>query len=204
MSTPGNGFWQQQIGSQIVELPLVQIRDDLTIALMMTIDMGVAFNAIAGRELAAALAEFEPEIVVSAATLGIPVAIEVSRAFGFDDYVILQKTNKWHLRDSPSVQLTSITSQHRQRLILDSSRAAALRGKRVVFVDDVISTGGSAVAALRLLEQEGIDVVGVGALLAEGDAWCGALGAYAARVRVLGDLPTFSSPEDAAQRSARR
>jgi adenine phosphoribosyltransferase len=158
---------------------------------MMTIDLGVRFTSVAAAELAGALAPARPELVVSVATLGIPVAIEVSRCLGLDDYLILQKSPKVHLRDGLREPVESITSTGTQHLLLDRRRAGAARGRRVAFVDDVISTGGSAVAALRLLRRAGAAVVAIGALLTEGDAWPQALGEDAALVRALGQLPLF-------------
>ena len=81
-----------EVGTQSVELPLVPVADDLTIALLICVDHGVAFAEVAGRELGALIAPFRPDIVVSVATMGIPLAIEVSRSLGLDDYVILHKT----------------------------------------------------------------------------------------------------------------
>jgi adenine/guanine phosphoribosyltransferase-like PRPP-binding protein len=88
------------VGSQHADLPLVPLGDDLAIALMMTIDLGVRFTATAGAKLARLLAPAHPECVASVATLGIPVAVEVTRALGLDDYLILPKTAKIHLRDA--------------------------------------------------------------------------------------------------------
>lgn len=178
-----------RVGTQNVELPVVTIGDGTRIALMMTIDMGVEFITTAGRELAELLREFEPQVIATAATLGIPLAIEVSRALGIDDYLVLQKSRKWHLRDSPSVSLTSVTTQNAQSLVLDRRRIEAIRGKRVVFVDDVVSTGGSTLAALGLLEQNGAQIVGIGTVLTEGEAWREALGERAALLRSLGEIP---------------
>ena len=72
----------------------------------------------------------QPDIVASAATLGIPVAIEVSRALGLDDYLILQKTAKIHLADALAEPLSSITTGGEQRLLLDRARIPAVAGKR--------------------------------------------------------------------------
>lgn len=180
-----------QIGSQTVDLPLVQLRQGLSVALMITVDRGVRFGETVGRELAELMAPTAPDVVVSTATMGIPVAIEVTRALGLDDYLILQKTNKLHLRDALSEPVDSITSQPGQALLLDRARVPAVAGRRVLLVDDVISTGASALAALRLLERAGAEVVGVGAVLTEGDGWREALGARASGVRALGHLPLF-------------
>src|SRR5271169_3959289 len=82
------------IAGESVELPLVAINDTLAISLLMVIDMGVKFGERTGKALAQRLAVHKPEIVVGMATLGIPVAIEVSRNLGLDQYVILQKSPK--------------------------------------------------------------------------------------------------------------
>ncbi|HEX4019073.1 MAG TPA: hypothetical protein VHX15_20220 [Frankiaceae bacterium] len=68
------------IGSQRVQLPVIPLRPELAIALLMTVDMGVRFLRTAGAELAALLAPAQPECIVSMATLGIPVAHEVTAA----------------------------------------------------------------------------------------------------------------------------
>ena len=91
------GRYRTRIGAQEVDLPLVPIADDLAIALLITVDHGVRFAEQAGTELAALLAPYEADVVVSVATMGIPLAIEVTRALGLDDYLILQKTPKIHL-----------------------------------------------------------------------------------------------------------
>src|SRR5271163_253142 len=110
------------VGSQALELPLVPLSDDLTIALLICVDLGVSFAEVAGRELADLMRPAAPEIVVSVATMGIPLAIEVSRALGLDDYVILHKTPKIHLGDSLSEPVRSITTGSRQTLRMDPAR----------------------------------------------------------------------------------
>jgi len=179
------------VGSQSVELPLVPIGAEHAISLLMTIDQPVSFLATAGADLAALLEPAEPEIVVTNATLGIPVAIEVSRALGLDEYLVLQKTPKIHLADALVEPLTSITTQGDQALRLDRARVDLVAGRRVALVDDVVATGGSMAAALRLLRAAGAAVVAIGVLLAEGDAWTEALGPDADLVRSLGRIPGF-------------
>lgn len=184
------------VGSQHADLPIVPLNDDLAIALMMTIDMGVRFIATAGAELARLLQPAQPDCVASVATLGIPVALEVSRALDLDDYLIIQKTAKIHLEDALREPVESITSAGKQHLLLDRRRIPAVRGKRVALVDDVISTGASSAAALRLLDAAGANVVAIGALLTEGDAWQTELGPRASLVRALGAIPLFGPAPD--------
>jgi adenine/guanine phosphoribosyltransferase-like PRPP-binding protein len=183
--------YRTTVGSQTLDLPLVPLSADLTIALLICVDHGVAFADTAGRELAAELRPFEPELVVSVATMGIPLAIEVTRHLGLDDYVILHKTPKTHLGDSLVEPVRSITTGPRQTLRLDPARAPALRSRRVAVVDDVISTGASTLAALKLVRRVGADPVVIGALVTEGSGWRSALGPDAANVRALGAMPVF-------------
>ncbi len=180
-----------RVGSQEVDLPLIPITDDLVIALLITVDYGVAFAEQAGRELAALLEPVSPEIVVSVATMGIPLAIEVTRALGLDDYLILQKTPKLHLRDAIAEPVKSITTGGRQRLLFDRARVAAVEGKRVALVDDVISTGASVRAALNLLRRVGAEPVAIGTMLTEASTWRAALGPSAGTVQALGAIPVF-------------
>jgi adenine phosphoribosyltransferase len=161
MSTSADRTYTTTVGSQKVELPLVPLNDDLTIALLICVDMGVSFAETAGRELAELMRPAEPEIVVSVATMGIPLAIEASRALGIDDYVILHKTPKIHLGESWSEPVYSITTDKPQRLRMDPARVPAVRGKRVAIVDDVCTTGGSTVEAIEAAEREGCQVIAV-------------------------------------------
>lgn len=188
--------YRVELGSQTVDLPLVPIGPDTAISLLMTIDHGVRFMERAGGDLAELLAPSEPEIVATAATLGIPVAIEVTKALGYDDYLVLQKTAKIHLGDALAEPLSSITTTGSQQLLLDRARIPAVAGKRVALVDDVVATGGSMAACLRLLRAAGAEVVSVGTLLAEGAGWSDALGADAELVRSLGRIPLFRRTDD--------
>jgi adenine/guanine phosphoribosyltransferase-like PRPP-binding protein len=183
--------YRTTVGSQTLDLPLVPLADDLTIALLICVDHGVAFADTAGRELAALLAPFEPDIVVSVATMGIPLAIEVSRSLGLDDYVILHKTPKIHLGESLAEPVLSITTNSPQMLRMDPARIDAVRGRRVAVIDDVVSTGASCAAALALVRRAGGEPVVVGALVTEGSGWRDALGPDAEHVRALGSMPVF-------------
>ena len=184
-----------QVGSQHVELPIVPLSDDLAIALLITVDLGVGFCAAAGRELAAQLDGLGVEVVASIATMGIPIAIEVARALGQDQYVILHKTPKIHLADAEGEPVRSITTATEQRLLLDRRRVPAVAGRRVAVVDDVVSTGASAAPALRLLRRVGAEPVAMAALVTEGEDWQVELADDRSLVRSLGELPLFR-PDD--------
>ncbi len=184
------------IGSQERDLPVVALSGELAIALFITVDHGVHFMARAGEDLAKILAGHGVEVVVSVATMGIPLAIEVTRALGLDDYLILQKTPKIHLHDAIAEPVKSITTGGMQRLLFDRARVAAVAGKRVALIDDVISTGASITAALRLVRRVGGNPVAIGCLLTEGGEWPQALGRDVHLVRSLGAIPLFKRAPD--------
>ena len=186
------------IGGEPVTLPIVAINDRLAISLLMVIDMGVDFGERIGTALAAKLRPLEPDIVVGAATLGIPVVIEVSRALGLDQYVIAQKSPKIHLADALVQEVQSVTTSAKQRLMLDRRALPLLAGRRAVVVDDVAATGSSLAATLKLVRTAGAEIVGAGVILTEGYEWKKALGADAGLVQSLGHIPQFALAEGVA------
>lgn len=173
------------------KLPVIALNDAVAIALLMVIDRGVRFGARIGGALADLARPHAPDIVVGPATLGIPVAMEVTRALGLDDYVILQKSPKIHLADALRESVTSVTSHGVQTLMLDKRAVPLLAGKRVFVVDDVASTGSSLAAMLRLLRRAGAEIIGIGTILTEGHDWKAALGADAGLLVSLGHIPVF-------------
>ena len=180
------------IAGEPVELPIVPINKQLAISLLMVIDMGVQFGERIGKALAAKLGPLKPDIVVGAATLGIPVVIEVSRALGLDHYVIAQKSPKIHLADALVQELESVTSAGKQRLMLDRRAVPLLARRRVAVVDDVVATGSSLAATMALVRSAGAEVVGAVVILTEGHDWENKLGADARLVHGLGHIPQFA------------
>jgi adenine/guanine phosphoribosyltransferase-like PRPP-binding protein len=183
--------WTVDVAGYTLDLPIVPIKPDFAISLMMVIDLGVKFGEHVGQRLAEKLGPLKPDIIVGAATLGIPVAIEVSRALGLDRYVILQKSPKIHLGDALVQIITSITSKGEQRLLLDRQAVPLLAGKRVVVVDDVVASGSSLKGALDLVRKAGGEVVGVGVILTEARDWLETLGADSDLVHGLAHIPQF-------------
>jgi adenine phosphoribosyltransferase len=180
------------IAGEKVTLPIVPINDRLAISLLMVIDMGVRFGERIGKALAAKLGPLKPDIVVGAATLGIPVVIEVSRALGLDQYVIAQKSPKIHLADALVQDVQSVTTSAKQRLMLDRRAVPLLARRQVVVVDDVVATGSSLAATLALARAAGAEIVGAGVILTEGHDWKKTLGADAHLVQGLGHIPQFA------------
>ncbi|MEO8668606.1 MAG: phosphoribosyltransferase family protein [Bauldia sp.] len=183
--------WPVDVAGYRLDLPIVPIRPDFAISLMMVIDLGVRFGEHVGRALAERLRPLRPEMVVGAATLGIPIAIEVSRHLGLDRYVILQKSPKLHLADARAETIVSITSKGEQRLLLDRAAEPLIRGGRIVVVDDVVAIGGSLRGSLKLVRAAGAKIAGIGVVLTEAHAWRSVLGPDAALVTSLAHIPQF-------------
>jgi len=118
-----------------------------------------------------ALLEKAPDfdVIVTPEAKSIPIAYELSRQSG-KKYIVARKGVKVYMRNPLDVTVTSITTQHEQRLYLGESEVSELKGKNVLIVDDVISTGESLKAVQELVEKAGGKVAASCAFLAEGDA----------------------------------
>ena len=162
-------------------------------SLLVSIGRGIQEkdNVALAEELAEVLAPYDLDVVATVATMGIPLAVEVTRCLGLDQYVVLHKTPKIHLADAISESVRSITTNVEQRLLFDRARLGDVTDKRVAIVDDVISTGASTGATLRLLRGVGAHVVAIGTLVTEASLWRAALGDDATMVRALGSIPVF-------------
>ena len=148
-------------------LPLCRVNDELYIGAFVIFG-DVELTVACARELLKAAPEHD--ILITAESKGIPLVYEMARQHGENRYLVARKAAKLYMRDVFSTDVTSITTANRQMLCIDGEDAAFMRGKRVLIVDDVISTGGSLVAVQKLVEQAGGIVVGKMAILAEGEA----------------------------------
>ena len=192
------GKYHVAVGSQSIDLPIIPITEELAIALLVEWDHGVRFVEQAAAELAKELEPYKVDLVVAVATMGIPLAIEVTKALGLNDYVILQKTPKLHLRDAITEPVKSITTGAQQRLLFDAAKVDFVKGKRVALVDDVISTGASMRAALNLLHRVGAKPVVIGTLLTEASTWRKVLADNVELVHTLGVIPVFRRDSEGA------
>lgn len=127
----------------------------------------------------------EHDVIVSAEAKGIPLCYEMARQ-GCREYVIARKSIKVYMRNCVEVAVNSITTSEVQRLFLGDVDAQFLKDKRVLIVDDVISTGESLAALEELMNKIGVNVVGKACVLAEGDA------KYRDDIIFLEELPLFS------------
>lgn len=111
----------------------------------------------------------EHDVVVTAEAKGIPLCYEMARQ-GCRNYVVARKGVKVYMRNPIEVNVKSITTENEQELYLGEGDADFIKGKRVLVVDDVISTGQSLEAIEELVTKAGGNIVGKAAVLAEGDA----------------------------------
>lgn len=148
------------------ELPVCKVDDKLDIA---------AFNMFGDVELtekvAAELLKKCPEhdVLITAEAKGIPLCYEMARQ-GVRQYVVARKGVKLYMRNPIHVQVKSITTVRLQNLYLSEDDYKFLKDKKVLIVDDVISTGESLTAIETLVNRAGGNVVGRACVLAEGDA----------------------------------
>ena len=120
---------------------------------------------------AAELIKKSPEFdyIVTPEAKSIPLAYEMSKQSG-KKYIVVRKGVKVYMDNPVKVPVNSITTQNTQYLYLGHEDGDLLKGKRVLIVDDVISTSESIEAVIRLVNEFGADIVACCAPLAEGDA----------------------------------
>ena len=148
-------------------LPICKVTDELYIA-GFVIFGDQELTVACARELLKVAPEYD--YIITAEAKGIPLAHEMSRQAGDSKYILARKGPKLYMRDIFEVSLNSITTAKEQKLYLDGADAALMKGKRILLVDDVISTGESLHALEALVEKAGGTVCGKMAILAEGDA----------------------------------
>ena len=148
------------------DLNICPLNDKMSIAgFIMFSDVELTV-ACAG-ELLKKVPEFD--VMLTAESKGIPLAYEMSRQCG-KNYYLARKGRKLYMKDPTRVEVKSITTEAVQTLYLDASDIAAIRGRRLLLVDDVISTGESMNALEALAQKAGANIVARAAVLAEGDA----------------------------------
>ena len=166
------------------DLPLCKVTDDLYIgAFVMFGDVEVTVHS--ATELLKRAPEYD--YLIAPEAKAIPLLYEMARQSGADKYFVARKGVKAYMSGSFEVNVKSITTMHVQKLVLDAADAELIRGKRVLILDDGISTGESLRATEELVKQAGGIVAGKMAVLAEGDA------INRDDIIVLGHLPLFNA-----------
>lgn len=148
------------------ELPIFKINDNLSIAAFILFG-DTEITIAAASELLKKVPEFD--VILTPEAKSIPLAYEMSRQCG-KSYIVARKGPKLYMLEPFSVEVDSITTENRQKLFLGKLEADQLKGKRVLIVDDVISTGASLTAIKQLIEKAGGTVAASCSVLAEGEA----------------------------------
>jgi adenine phosphoribosyltransferase len=167
------------------DLPLFEIKPGLRIAILNILGDTELVQACA-RELGKRLKDIDYDILVTAEAKSIPLAHALSVEMK-KPYVILRKTYKPYMGDALKAETLSITTGQPQVLILDEKDRQAIQDKKVVILDDVISTGSTLQGMQLILEKANASVVGQAAILTEGDS------AQWTHIVSLGHLPLFTN-----------
>ena len=148
------------------ELPLCPINDNLSIGAFIIFG-DVELTVAAVSELIKKCPEFD--CIITPEAKSIPLAYEMARQSG-KPYYVARKKAKLYMQNPVTVNVRSITTDSDQVLILDGAEGEKIRNKRLVIIDDVISTGESLAAVEKLVSVFDAEVVAKAAILAEGDA----------------------------------
>ncbi len=159
-------YYKMNIAGLERDLPLCKINEELYIAAFILFG-DVEITEATARELLKKAPEFD--IVITAESKGIPLAYEMSRQSG-KDYIVARKNEKLYMKNVITTEVNSITTDFVQKLCLGEEDAEYMNGKKILVVDDVISTGESLKSLEVLIAQTGGEIVGRMAVLAEGDA----------------------------------
>ena len=160
-------FYTMKVAGLERDLPICPVNENLSIA-GFVIFGDQELSVACARDLLARAPEYD--YIITAEAKGIPLAHEMARQAGDRKYILARKGPKLYMRDVFDVAVRSITTAKEQHLYLDGADAQLMKGKRILIVDDVISTGESLSALEALVEKAGGTVCGKMAILAEGDA----------------------------------
>ncbi len=149
------------------ELPLCPLNSELYIGAFIIFG-DVELTTACARELLKIAPEHD--VMITSESKGIPLIYEMARQAGENKYIVARKMQKLYMSDTFACEVNSITTAKKQTLYLDGKDAEFMRGKRVLIVDDVISTGDSLRAIEELVDHAGGNIVGKMAILAEGSA----------------------------------
>lgn len=161
-----DAYYRMTIAGCERDLPRCPINDKVDIAAFIMFG-DVEITQKSAQELLKKCPDFD--VVITAEAKGIPLCYEVARQ-SEKDYVVARKGLKLYMKNPVCVCVKSITTEQSQVLYLGEDKAKMLEGKRVLIVDDVISTGESLLALEELVSKAGGNIVAKAAVLAEGDA----------------------------------
>jgi adenine phosphoribosyltransferase len=176
--------YEMKVAGLTRNLPLCPISDTLMIGAFVIFG-DVELTCACAREMLKIAPEFD--YMVAPEAKAIPLVHEMARQSGRNEYFLVRKKKKAYMNGVFEAVDRSITTEGEQKLYMDGADAGKIKGKRILILDDVISTGGSLAAVESLVEQAGGYVAGRMAILAEGDA------ARRDDILFLEKLPLFSA-----------
>ena len=160
-------YYRMTVAGLERDLPICPVNDKLYIA-GFVIFGDQELTVACARELLARAPEYD--YIITAEAKGIPLAHEMARQAGDAKYILARKAPKLYMTEVFQSSVKSITTAKEQTLYLDGADARLMEGKKILIVDDVISTGESLKALEVLVEKAGGIICGRMAILAEGDA----------------------------------
>ena len=159
-------FYEIEVAGLKRKLPVCPLNDKMSIAAFIMFG-DVELTEKCAKELLAKMPEFD--VIITPEAKSIPLAYEMSRLSG-KKYIVARKYPKLYMKNIHKVSVKSITTDKLQTLYIDGTEAAALKGRRVAIVDDVISTGESVSAVRKLVDEAEGNIACMACVLAEGDA----------------------------------
>ena len=160
-------YYRMNVAGLERDLPICKVSDSLYIA-GFVIFGDQELTVACARELLKRAPEYD--YIITAEAKGIPLAHEMARQANDAKYFLARKGPKLYMRGVFESSVKSITTAKEQKLYLDTADAELMKGKKILIVDDVISTGESLKALEALVEKAGGEICGRMAILAEGDA----------------------------------
>jgi adenine phosphoribosyltransferase len=165
-------------------LPLFEVAPGVTIAIFNMLGDTIIVKASAAA-LAERLKDVSADVLLTAEAKAIPLAYEMSAIMGIP-YVVLRKTYKSYMGQALSAETVSITTGQPQTLYLDEKDHARVAGRRVIVVDDVVSTGSTLQGMQKVVATAGGMTTAVAAIFTEGDGdW--------SSIVALGNLPVITA-----------
>ena len=160
-------YYRMNIAGLMRDLPLCPLNDKLSIGAFVIFG-DPELTVACARELLKRVPEYD--YLITAEAKGIPLIHEMARQHGDSTYMLARKAPKLYMTGVMEVKVRSITTAAEQKLFIDTADAEKMRGKRILIVDDVISTGESLHALETLVNEAGGIICGRMCILAEGDA----------------------------------
>lgn len=159
--------YEMHVAGLVRHLPICKLSDNLSIGAFVIFG-DVELTCACARALLEKAPDFD--YMVAPEAKAIPLIYEMARQSGRNEYFLVRKNKKAYMNGVFEVEDKSITTEGTQKLYMDGADAKKMKGKRILILDDVISTGGSLAAVENLVNQAGGIVAGRMAILAEGDA----------------------------------